>query len=219
MAVERTDGDGAQEPRRRRRAVLLGCGAYRHHVPASVDHIIQRGEFLTSYTPYQPEIAQGTLQVLFEFQTQVARLYRLRGRQRLDVRRLDRLLGSDDDGPARHPPEKAILSGGLHPHYVRRTQTMAHRGTWRSARRSSPPIDAEAALIAAIDAETACVVVQTPTSSAGHRRDEDRRGRHAAGALLIVVVTEPVSLRPDQVAGRDGRRHRRRPRASRSAMA
>ena len=54
---------------------FLGAGAYRHHVPASVDHLIQRGEFLTAYTPYQPEIAQGTLQVLFEFQTQVARLF------------------------------------------------------------------------------------------------------------------------------------------------
>ncbi|HET6943296.1 MAG TPA: glycine dehydrogenase, partial [Sphingomicrobium sp.] len=54
---------------------FLGCGAYKHHIPASVDHIIQRGEFLTAYTPYQPEIAQGTLQVLFEFQTQVARLF------------------------------------------------------------------------------------------------------------------------------------------------
>src|ERR1044072_4618510 len=54
---------------------FLGCGAYRHHIPASVDHLIQRGEYLTSYTPYQPEIAQGTLQALFEFQTQVARLY------------------------------------------------------------------------------------------------------------------------------------------------
>ena len=53
---------------------FLGCGAYKHHVPASVDHIIQRGEFLTAYTPYQPEIAQGTLQMLFEFQSQVARL-------------------------------------------------------------------------------------------------------------------------------------------------
>ena len=53
---------------------FVGAGAYKHHVPASVDHLIQRGEFLTSYTPYQPEIAQGTLQVLFEFQTQVARL-------------------------------------------------------------------------------------------------------------------------------------------------
>ena len=53
---------------------FCGAGAYRHHVPASVDHLIQRSEFLTSYTPYQPEIAQGTLQVLFEFQTQVAAL-------------------------------------------------------------------------------------------------------------------------------------------------
>ncbi|MDQ3560369.1 MAG: glycine dehydrogenase, partial [Pseudomonadota bacterium] len=53
---------------------FIGAGAYRHHVPASVDHIIQRSEFLTSYTPYQPEITQGTLQYLFEFQTQVANL-------------------------------------------------------------------------------------------------------------------------------------------------
>jgi glycine dehydrogenase subunit 1 len=53
---------------------FCGAGAYKHHVPATVDHVIQRSEFLTSYTPYQPEIAQGTLQVLFEFQTQVAAL-------------------------------------------------------------------------------------------------------------------------------------------------
>ena len=53
---------------------FVGAGAYKHHVPASVDHLIQRSEFLTSYTPYQPEVAQGTLQTIFEFQTQVAGL-------------------------------------------------------------------------------------------------------------------------------------------------
>src|SRR5437763_15677112 len=53
---------------------FVGAGAYKHPVPASVDHLIQRSEFLTSYTPYQPEVAQGTLQYLFELQTQVAML-------------------------------------------------------------------------------------------------------------------------------------------------
>ena len=74
----RSSGCWAGSPRRTSPAgsvpFFVGAGAYKHHVPASVDHLIQRSEFLTSYTPYQPEIAQGTLQYLFEFQTQVAML-------------------------------------------------------------------------------------------------------------------------------------------------
>src|SRR6266498_2371329 len=105
---------------------FLGCGAYKHHVPASVDHLIQRGEFLTSYTPYQPEIAQGTLQVLFEFQTQVA------GLTGLDVANASMYDGSTACAEAVMMAqrvtrrEKAILSGGLHPHYAATTQTIAH---------------------------------------------------------------------------------------------
>lgn len=97
---------------------FLGAGAYKHHVPASVDHLIQRGEFLTAYTPYQPEIAQGTLQVLFEFQTQVARLLGC------DVANASMYDGStacwEAIGMARRITKrgKAILSSGLHPHYV-----------------------------------------------------------------------------------------------------
>ncbi|MEO5867878.1 MAG: glycine dehydrogenase, partial [Sphingomonas sp.] len=104
---------------------FLGCGAYRHHVPASVDHLIQRGEFLTAYTPYQPEIAQGTLQMLFEFQTQVARLLGT------DVANASMYDGStacwEAIGMARRITRrgKAILSSGLHPHYVSVAKTMA----------------------------------------------------------------------------------------------
>src|SRR6202000_3315129 len=97
---------------------FCGAGAYRHHVPASVDHIIQRSEFLTSYTPYQPEIAQGTLQYLYEFQTQVAAL------TGMDVANASMYDGSTGCAEAVMMAarvtrrEKAILSGGLHPHYA-----------------------------------------------------------------------------------------------------
>src|SRR5471030_568839 len=105
---------------------FCGAGAYRHHVPASVDHIIQRSEFLTSYTPYQPEIAQGTLQVLFEFQTQVAAL------TGLPVANASMYDGSTACAEAvmmaarATRRRKAVLSGGLHPHYAAATRTLAH---------------------------------------------------------------------------------------------
>ena len=172
---------------------FCGAGAYRHHVPASVDHIIQRSEFLTSYTPYQPEIAQGTLQVLFEFQTQVAAL------TGLAVANASMYDGSTACAEAVMMAErvtrrgKAILSGGLHPHYAAVTQTIAHAEGMEIVRQHAA-IDAEAAVIGAIDGETACVVVQTPNVF-GTVTDVSAiaAAAHAAGALLIVVTTEAVS--------------------------
>ena len=104
---------------------FVGAGAYRHHVPASVDHLIQRSEFLTSYTPYQPEIAQGTLQVLFEFQTQVAAL------TGMEVANASMYDGSTACGEAMLMAHrltrrsKAVLSGGLHPQYADVAATLA----------------------------------------------------------------------------------------------
>ena len=175
---------------------FLGCGAYKHHVPATVDHIIQRGEFLTAYTPYQPEIAQGTLQVLFEFQTQVARLLGC------EVANASMYDGStacwEAIGMARRITRRtgAILSSGLHPHYVSVAKTMARftGDVLDTAVPSFAGTDSER-LIAGITKETSCVVVQYPDILG---RIEDLTpiadAAHAAGALLIAVVTEPVAL-------------------------
>jgi glycine dehydrogenase subunit 1 len=176
---------------------FLGCGAYRHHIPASVDHLIQRGEFLTSYTPYQPEIAQGTLQVLFEFQTQVARLYGC------EVANASMYDGStacwEAIGMARRitRKRKAIISSGLHPHYVSVCKTMA-KFTGDTLETALPELTAETdaeRLTAAIDSETSCVVVQYP-DILGRIADlaPIADAAHAAGALLVVVNTEPVAL-------------------------
>jgi glycine dehydrogenase subunit 1 len=176
---------------------FLGAGAYRHHIPASVDHLIQRGEFLTSYTPYQPEIAQGTLQVLFEFQTQVARLFGT------DIANASMYDGSTACWEAVAMAgrvtkrKRAVLSGGLHPHYVATIRTMAKFTgdaiDWRLPRQVGAPDDAD--VIAAIDATTACVVVQYP-DILGRIPDlaAIADAAHAQGALLVAVVTEPVAL-------------------------
>ncbi len=175
---------------------FLGCGAYKHHVPATVDHLIQRGEFLTAYTPYQPEIAQGTLQMLFEFQTQVARLYGC------DVANASMYDGStacwEAIGMAGRVTKrkKAVLSSGLHPHYVSIAKTMARftGDTLDAATPSFAGSDTQR-LLDAIDGETSCVVVQYPDILG---RIQDLSGiaakAHEHGALLIAVVTEPVAL-------------------------
>lgn len=176
---------------------FLGAGAYRHHVPASVDHIIQRGEFLTAYTPYQPEIAQGTLQTLFEFQTQVARLFGV------DVANASMYDGStacwEAIVMARRITKrgKAVLSSGLHPHYVSVAKTMA-RFTKDQLVSEAPTLEATtdvADLLDQIDDDTSCVVVQYP-DILGRISDMSALAEkaHSHKALLIAVVTEPVAL-------------------------
>ena len=176
---------------------FLGCGAYKHHIPASVDHLIQRGEFLTAYTPYQPEIAQGTLQVLFEFQTQVARLFGC------EVANASMYDGStacwEAIGMARRITrrKKTVISSGLHPHYVSVCRTMA-KFTGDVLDTATPELSAETdenRLISSINDEISAVVVQYP-DILGRITDLEpiARAAQAKGALLIAVVTEPVAL-------------------------
>ena len=173
---------------------FVGAGAYRHHVPASVDHLIQRSEFLTSYTPYQPEISQGTLQYLFEFQTQVATLA---GMEIANASMYDGSTGCAEAMLMAHritKRRKALLSGGLHPQYAEVARTVA-RLAGDEIMTLAPDVTAAEDLIAQIDDSLSCVIVQTPDFF-GNLRDlravADACHRH--GALLIAAFTEAVSL-------------------------
>ncbi len=173
---------------------FVGCGAYRHHVPSTVDHLIQRSEFLTSYTPYQPEITQGTLQYLFEFQSQVAALT---GMDVANASMYDGSTGAAEAVLMAHRitrRKKAILSGNLHPHYADVVSTLSRHGGSDVVVQTPRPGGGED-LASAIDASTSCVVVQYPDVF-GNIQDFTSlaAAAHKAGALLIVVVTEVVSL-------------------------
>jgi glycine dehydrogenase subunit 1 len=175
-------------------AFFCGGGAYRHHVPATVDHIIQRSEFLTSYTPYQPEITQGTLQYLFEFQTQVAEL------TGMDVANASMYDGSTAAAEAvlmAHrvtKKKKAVISGRLHPHYRDVINNISEMGGFDVAG-PSPSVAGEEGLGDMLDSETSCVVVQYPDFFGSVQDFTALAERvHAQNALLVVIVTEAVSL-------------------------
>jgi glycine dehydrogenase subunit 1 len=183
---------------------FIGGGAYRHHIPASVDHLIQRGEFLTSYTPYQPELAQGTLQYLFEFQTQVALLT---GMEVANASLYDGATACAEAVAMAHRVTrrgKALLSGALHPQYRSVCATYAQFSGLEVRTLDPMPGTAETF---AIDADTACVVVQNPDFF-GSLHDWTALAARCrqAGALLVVMVNEIVSLgavRPPGEMGAD----------------
>jgi glycine cleavage system P protein (glycine dehydrogenase) subunit 1 len=183
---------------------FVGAGAYRHHVPASVDHLIQRSEFLTSYTPYQPEVSQGTLQYLFEFQTQVANL------TAMEVANASMYDGSTATAEAvlmAHrvtKRRKAVLSGGLHPQYRGVVDTISRMAEDAVVALPPDPTGTEA-ILDAIDEATSCVVVQSP-SFYGQLIDlvPIAEKAHAVGALLVAVFTEVVALGAIEPPGAQG---------------
>jgi glycine dehydrogenase subunit 1 len=173
---------------------FVGGGAYRHHIPAAVDHLIQRGEFLTSYTPYQPELAQGTLQYLFEFQTQVALL------TGMEVANASLYDGATACAEAVMMAnrltrrKRAVLSGGLHSHYREVCETYARFVGFGLTELDPAPGGGED-FTGLINGDASCVVVQNPDFFGEIRNYSDLARRcHDAGALLVVVVTEILSL-------------------------
>ena len=162
---------------------FLGAGVYNHHIPASVDHIIQRSEFLTAYTPYQPEIAQGTLQVIFEYQTFISKL------TGQDIANASLYDGSTAASEAAlmamriTKRNKVAIGTALNPEYRKVLNSYMSNYEEREVFEGDP------------DGDTACVIVQSPDFFGNpHKYDEWRKKCDEAGALLVVVVTEIVSL-------------------------
>src|SRR5689334_3923867 len=180
-----------------RRVSFMGAGAYSHYIPTVVDHILSRSEFFTAYTPYQPEISQGTLQVIFEFQTLVCQL------TGMEVANASMYDGSTALAEAVLMAErvtkrsKAVASTATHPQYLEVIQTyVQHAGIHLEL----VPFDEKTgqswqALAAAIDNETAALVVQSPNFF-GCIEDLSALAdaAHAKGALLVVAITEAMSL-------------------------
>ena len=167
---------------------FCGAGAYRHHVPATVDHIIQRSEFLTSYTPYQPEITQGTLQYLFEFQSQVAEL------TGMEVANASMYDGSTAAGEAvlmAHRVTRrnhAVVSGRVHPQYVDVIANLSDMGGF-GLTHIPPTVQGAEDLLSSVDENTSCVVVQNPDFF-GSVNDytEVAEAVHARGALSLIHI-------------------------------
>ena len=161
---------------------FLGAGCYKHHIPSSVDHLIQRSEFLTSYTPYQPEISQGTLAVIFQFQSIIALL------TGMEVGNASMYDGATSLSEAclmslriKSSRKNIATIGNIHPDYLEVTKTSLDLN--------------ESKFVTEIDESCAAVIVQYPDfhGEIGNL-DDFRKKCDAAGALLVVVTNEIVSL-------------------------
>lgn len=186
----------AELNRAARRSSFLGAGAYQHYIPTVVDHIISRSEFFTAYTPYQPEISQGTLQAIFEFQTLVCQV------TGLEVANASMYDGSTALAEAVLMAErvtkrtKVIACGAIHPEYLDVVTTYVQHAGIELVRAEFDPATGQTSDVAELlDDKTAALVVQSPNFF-GCIEDVTALAEraHASGALLVVAVTEAISL-------------------------
>src|ERR1700741_536819 len=176
-----------------RRISFMGRGAYSHYIPTIVDHIISRSEFFTAYTPYQPEISQGTLQAIFEFQTLVCQL------TGMDIANASMYDGSTAMAEAVLMAErvtrrrKVIVSSAIHPQYLEVAHTyVQHAGI--ELQHAETDDHAGPTLLDSIDDKTAPVIVQSPNFfGCIENVAAIAEKAPAAGALLVVVITEAMS--------------------------
>src|SRR5687767_9772401 len=180
-----------------RRTSFLGAGAYQHYTPTIVDHIISRSEFFTAYTPYQPEISQGTLQAIFEFQTLVCQL------TGMEVANASMYDGSTALAEAVLMAErvmkrsKVVACGAIHPEYLEVIDTYVQHAGIELVHAEADPETGQASgdIAGLLDDKTAALVVQSPNFF-GCIEDVAALAEkaHSVGALLVVAVTEAMSL-------------------------
>jgi glycine dehydrogenase subunit 1 len=180
-----------------RRTSFLGAGAYQHYIPTVVDHIISRSEFFTAYTPYQPEISQGTLQAIFEFQTLVCQL------TGMEVANASMYDGSTALAEAVLMAErvtkrsKVVACGAIHPEYLEVIKTYVQHAGIEFEHANEDPATGQAPANVAdlLDDKTAALVVQSPNFF-GCVEDVAALAEkaHAVGALMVVAVTEAISF-------------------------
>jgi glycine cleavage system P protein (glycine dehydrogenase) subunit 1 len=179
-----------------KRTSFVGAGAYQHYIPTIVDHIISRSEFFTAYTPYQPEIAQGTLQTIFEFQTLVCQL------TGMEVANASMYDGSTALAEAVLMAErvtkrsKVVACGAIHPEYLEVISTyVQHAGIELLHAPNHPETGQASDARELLDDKTAALVVQSPNFF-GCIEDVAALAEkaHSVGALLIVAITESISL-------------------------
>lgn len=174
---------------------FMGGGAYDHFIPAAVDEIASRGEFYTSYTPYQAEVSQGNLQVMFEYETLVTQLTGLAvsnaslydgGSATVEAVLMALAAGKDRT--------KVVTSQALHPEYRQSLDTYLENIDAHCVATSASPAGTSESVLAQIDDSTACVVIQHPNFF-GRLEDVKRiaDAAHQVGAILIQVF-DPVSV-------------------------